>query len=165
MDTQKIIRGRRLLIVDDEKDVLDVLIDLLEVCRLDTALSFEEGKKLLLENDYDLAVLDIMGVNGFELLKVANERNIPALMLTAHALSQENLMRSAKEGAAFYAPKEEMDQIATFVADVIHSIDEKKSPWQRLLERLGGYYDRRFGGTDWREKELEYLLRKGGKYL
>jgi hypothetical protein len=51
------------------------------------------------------------------------------------------------------------------VADVIHSIDEKKSPWQRLLERLGGYYDRRFGGTDWREKELEYLLRKGGKYL
>jgi DNA-binding NtrC family response regulator len=165
MDTQKIIRGRRLLIVDDEKDVLDVLIDLLEVCKLDTALSFEEGKKLLLENDYDLAILDIMGVNGFELLKVANERNIPALMLTAHALSQENLMRSAKEGAAFYAPKEEMNQIATFVADVIQSIDKKKSPWERLLERLGGYYDRRFGGTDWREKELEYLLRKGGKYL
>jgi DNA-binding NtrC family response regulator len=165
MDTQKIIRGRRLLIVDDEKDVLDVLIDLLEVCKLDTALSFEEGKKLLLENDYDLAILDIMGVNGFELLKVANERNIPALMLTAHALSQENLMRSAKEGAAFYAPKEEMNQIATFVADVIQSIDKKKSPWERLLERLGGYYDRRFGGTDWREKELEYLIRKGGKYL
>jgi DNA-binding NtrC family response regulator len=165
MDTQKIIRGKRLLIVDDEKDVLDVLIDLLEVCRLDTALSFEEGKRLLLENDYDLAILDIMGVNGFELLKVANERNIPALMLTAHALSQENLMRSAKEGAAFYAPKEEMNQIATFVADVIQSIEKKKSPWQRLLERLGGYYDRRFGGTDWREKELEYLIRKGGRYL
>jgi DNA-binding NtrC family response regulator len=165
MDAEKIIRGKWILVVDDEKDVLDVLIDLLEVCRLDTALSFEEGKKLLLENDYDLAVLDIMGVNGFELLKVANGRNIPALMLTAHALSQENLMRSAKEGAAFYAPKEEMNQIADFVADVIQSIDKKKSPWQRLLERLGGYYDRRFGGTDWREKELEYLMRKGGKYL
>ncbi len=165
MDAEKIIRGKRLLIVDDEKDVLDVLIDLLEVCKLDTALSFEEGKKLLLENDYDLAILDIMGVNGFELLEVANSRNTPALMLTAHALSQENLMRSAKEGAAFYAPKEEMNQIASFVADVIQSIEKKKSPWIRLLERLGGYYDRRFGGTDWREKELEYLMRKGGKYL
>jgi DNA-binding NtrC family response regulator len=165
MDAEKIIRGKRLLIVDDEKDVLDVLIDLLEVCKLDTALSFEEGKKLLLENDYDLAILDIMGVNGFELLEVANSRNTPALMLTAHALSQENLMRSAKEGAAFYAPKEEMNQIASFVADVIQSIEKKKSPWIRLLDRLGGYYDRRFGGTDWREKELEYLMRKGGKYL
>lgn len=165
MDPEKIIRGKRILVVDDEKDVLEVLIDLLDASKLDTALSFEEGKKLLLENDYDLAILDIMGVNGFELLRVANERNIPAIMLTAHALSQENLVKSAEEGAAFYAPKEEMDHIATFVADVIQSIDKKKSTWERLLDRLGGYYDRRFGGTDWREKQLEYLMRKGGKYL
>lgn len=165
MNPEKIIKGKRVLIVDDEKDVLDVLVDLLDVCKLDTALSFDEGKRLLETNEYDIAVLDIMGVNGFELLKVANARKIPALMLTAHALSEENLKKSAEEGAAYYAPKDEISQIATFVADVLEAIQKNKSPWERLLDRLGRFYDARFGGTDWREKELEFLLKRGGRYL
>jgi DNA-binding NtrC family response regulator len=160
MNPEKIIAGKKILIVEDEKDVIAVLTELLEVCRLDAATSFEQGKRLLNENDYDLAILDIIGVQGFDLLKIANERRVPALMLTAHGLSEENLNRAAREGAVYYAPKDEMNKIATFVADVVESIDKKKSPWLRVVERLGGYYDRRFGGTDWRRKELEYLLQK-----
>jgi DNA-binding NtrC family response regulator len=156
MDAEKIIAGKKILIVDDEKDVLDGLIDLLEICKIDTALSFEEGKRLLEENEYDLAVLDIMGVKGFDLLKIANERNVPALMLTAHGLSEENLKKSAKDGAAYYAPKDEMKNIGVFVADVIEAMEKKKSPWIRWFDRLGGFYDRKFGGTDWREKEKKF---------
>ena len=156
MDAEKIIAGKKILIVDDEKDVLDGLIDLLEVCKIDTALSFEEGKRLLEENDYDLAVLDIMGVKGFDLLKIANEMNVPALMLTAHGLSEENLKKSATDGAAYYAPKDEMKNIAVFVADVIEAIEKKKSSWIRWFDRLGSFYDRKFGGTDWREKEKKF---------
>ena len=44
MDTDKMLRGKRVLIVDDEKDVLDTLVDLLDACKIDTASSFEEGK-------------------------------------------------------------------------------------------------------------------------
>ena len=33
MDTAKILKGKRLLIVDDEKDVLDTLIELLDMCK------------------------------------------------------------------------------------------------------------------------------------
>ncbi|MGE5839363.1 MAG: response regulator [Deltaproteobacteria bacterium] len=165
MNPEKIIAGKKVLIVEDEKDVIEVLTELLKVCRLDAATSFEQGKRLLNENDYDLVILDIMGVRGFDLLKIANERRVPALMLTAHALSEENLNRAVREGALYYAPKDEMTNIATFVADVIESIDNKKSPWLRVLERLGGYYDRKFGGTDWRKKELEYLLKKAKRYV
>lgn len=165
MDPEKIIKGKRVLVVDDEKDVLDVLLELLDECKLDGAFSFEEGRRLLRENDYDIAILDIQGVQGFDLLKVANERQIPAVMLTAHALSEENLRRSAEEGAAYYAPKDEMNNIAQFLADVFESIEMKKSPWKRLVERLGSFYDGRFGGTDWRKRELEFVLRKGGRYL
>ena len=34
MDADKIIKGKRILIVDDEPDVLATLIDLLKVCKI-----------------------------------------------------------------------------------------------------------------------------------
>ena len=163
--TEKIIRGKRVLVVDDEKDILDTLVDLLSSCKLDTALSFEEGKRLLESNGYDIAILDIMGVRGFELLEVAKGRKIPVLMLTAHSLSEQSLDRSIKEGAAYFAPKDEIENIDIFVADVIEAIQKNKSPWIRFMERLGAFYDRRFQGTDWREKELEYLVKKGDRWI
>jgi len=156
MKPEKVIAGKRVLVVDDEKDVLDTLVELLDMCRLDAASSFSEAKKLLEENPYDIVVLDIMGVDGYELLKIANRRSIPAVMLTAHALSSDNLKRSAEEGAAYYAPKDKMDDIAAFLADVFESIDEGKSTWVRVFERLGGFFDKRFHGTGWREQEKEF---------
>jgi CheY-like chemotaxis protein len=165
MKTDKIIRGKRVLVVDDEIDILETLAELLSICKIDKASSFEEAKKMLEANNYDIAVLDIMGVNGYELLKIANSRKIPALMLTAHALSSENLKRSAEEGAAYYAPKDKIEDIPVFIADVLEAIDKEKSPWQRVFDRLGGFYDKKFGGPDWREKEKafwEEKLRQSG---
>ncbi len=156
MPPERIIEGKRVLVVDDEKDVLDTLVEILDLCKIDTAASFEEAKQKIEENHYDIVVLDIMGVNGYELLKIANSYKVPALMLTAHALSRENLKRSADEGAAYYAPKEEMADIPQYIADVFEAIEKGMSPWQRMFERLGSYYDRKFKGTDWREKEKKY---------
>jgi len=164
MDPKKILNGKKILIVDDEPDVLDQLIDLLDNCRIDTASSFEEGMRLLDSESYDIAILDIMGVDGFELLKITNNREIPALMLTAHALSKESLKKSAEEGASYYAPKERMHEIDLFVADVLEAIDKKKSPWVRWFERLGGFYDKRFHGTNWREQEREFWEEKLKKH-
>jgi DNA-binding NtrC family response regulator len=156
VDVNKMIRGRKILIVDDEKDVLTTLIELLDMCKIDTAQSYEEGKELLEKEDYDVAILDIMGVKGFELLEIAKKRNIPALMLTGHALSQESLKRSAEEGASYYAPKEKMDDIALFVADVVEARDKNNNAWVKWLERLGSFYDKRFTGPNWREKQKEF---------
>jgi len=69
------------------------------------------------------------------------------------------------EGAAYFAPKDEIANIAVFVADVIDAIQKNKNPWIRFMERLGGFYDRRFVGTNWREKELEYLDKRKGGWL
>ena len=160
MDPKDRLKGKKILIVDDEPDVLEQLIELLDMCRIDPASSFEEGKKRLEDERYDIAILDIMGVKGFELLKIANEQEIPALMLTAHGLSEENLKKSAEEGACYYAPKEKMHEIDLFVADVLEALEKKKSPWVRWLDRLGGYYDKRFHGPNWREKEQEFWAEK-----
>jgi CheY-like chemotaxis protein len=159
---EKIIQGRRILIVDDEKDVLETLIDLLKVCKVDAASSFEEAKTLLENNSYDVAVLDIMGVRGYELLEIAKSKNVPALMLTAHALSEDNLKKSAEMGASYYAPKDEIGHIDDFVADVIEAIEKGKNAWGKWFDRLSRFYDKRFGGTDWREKEKEFWEKKIG---
>ena len=160
MKPEKVIDGKYIIIVDDEKDVLDTLVELLYMCKLDTASTFAEAKGMLEENDYDIAVLDIMGVDGYELLKIANSRNIPAVMLTAHALSSDNLERSAEEGAAYYAPKDKINDIASFLADVFTAIDEGKSTWAKMFDRLANFYDVRFHGTDWREKRRDFWEKK-----
>jgi DNA-binding NtrC family response regulator len=160
MTTDKIIEGKHVLVVDDEKDILETLVDFLDICKIDAASSFEEAKKMIEENDYDIVVLDIMGVNGYELLKIANSRKIPALMFTAHALTSDDLKRSADEGAAYYAPKDEIENIRYFVADVLEAVEKDKSPWQKMFDRLGSFYDKRFHGPDWREKENEYWEKK-----
>jgi DNA-binding NtrC family response regulator len=157
MDPNKVLMGRRLLIVDDERDIRETLIDLLKMCKIDPASSFEEGEKLLKEYEYDLVVLDIMGVNGFDLLEIANKRNIPALMLTAHSLNVESLTKSMREGAAYFVPKEKMAEIATYAADVLEAKERNKNPWTRWLDRLGRFFDAAFTGPNWREQEKEFL--------
>ena len=160
MNSKNILKGKRILIVDDEPDVLESLIELLDMCKIDTASSFEDGKRLMEDQSYALAILDIMGVRGFELLKIANHQKIPALMLTAHALSEENLKKSAEDGAAYFAPKEKMVDIGIFVADVLTALEKKKNTWEKWLERLGGFYDNRFQGTNWREDEKDFWEKK-----
>ena len=156
MDAEELIKGKRILIVDDEEDVLNELIELLDMCKIDTAASFEDGKTRLEEGRYDVAILDIMGVKGFELLEIASEKKVPALMLTAHSLTEESLKRSAEEGAAYFAPKEEMQDIHLYVADVIEARDKKMNSWGKWFDRFASFYDRRFHGTHWREQEKKF---------
>ena len=166
MSSAKLLKGKRVLIVDDEPDVLESLIELLHMCRIDTATSFEAGKKLLESERYDIAILDIMGVNGFELLQSANTHKIPALMLTANALNEKNLKKAAENGAVYFAPKDKMIDIDLYISDVLQALDKSKSPWDKLFERLGGFYDKRFRGTDWRKQEKDFWEKKvRTKYL
>lgn len=160
MDAKKILYGKKLLIVDDEPDVLQALTEMLEMCKIDTATTFEEGKRLLNSEDYDCAVLDIMGVKGFELMEIAVKKGTPALMLTAHALTEENLYKAARDGASYFVPKDRMHEIELFLADVVEAQQKKKNPWVKWAERLAGFYDKRFVGTDWRKKEKDFWEKK-----
>jgi hypothetical protein len=98
-----------------------------------------------------LAILDIMGVSGYELLKIANEKALTAVMLTAHGLVPENLRRAQEEGAAYFIPKEEIARIALFLEDVVEARQKGKNTWERWLERFEGYFDRKFG-PEWQKK-------------
>jgi DNA-binding NarL/FixJ family response regulator len=103
-------------------------------------------------NSPALAILDIMGVNGFDLLKLCVEKEIPAVMLTAHAFSVESLKKSLELGASAYLPKEKMADIVSFLEDVVTL--EHKENWERLFKRLGTFLNATFGG-EWNKDLIE----------
>ena len=125
------LEGLKVLIVDDEPDVLDSLVELLPMCDLVRASNFEEAKELLENMYFDLAILDIMGVDGYELLKIATKRSVIAVILTAHALSPENIVKSYKEGAGLFIPKEKMAYITTYLNDILEAKEKGRSLWWR----------------------------------
>jgi hypothetical protein len=100
-----------------------------------------------------------MGVDGYKLLHMARKRNITAVMLTAHAFSPDNLVKSIKQGADSYLPKEEMKNITTFLIDILKAQKEKKSPWGPWQERLpSSYFEKRWGAA-WQDQDKEFWER------
>ena len=155
MANKDFLEGKRVLIVDDEPDVLDTLAELLTMCDIERASSYEEASENLNAGSYDLAILDIMGVNGYALLELATEKNIPAVMLTANALSPEDTIKSHKKGAAYYLPKEEIINIEQHLNDVLKALAEGKNTWWRWFDKFASFYERKFG-SDWQEKDQNY---------
>jgi len=154
--TQSILEGKRLLAVDDEPDVLDTLEDLLDDIKdltLDRATDYEMGYQLLRSWTYDLVILDIMGVRGFDLLNAAVHLGFPAVMLTAHAVSVEALKNSIELGARAYLPKERMTEIVPFLEEVLSM--SRAAGWQRVFNRLGGFFDTTFGAS-WKKSHKDF---------
>ncbi|MCK5100583.1 MAG: response regulator [Desulfobacteraceae bacterium] len=149
------LENKNVLIADDEIDVLDSLEELLTMCNIARAQSFEEANNLLETQEFDIAILDIMGVDGYRLLEIANKKNVAAVMLTAHALSPKNIKKSYLGGACSYIPKEEMINIDTFLIDVLTAKKEGRNTWTKWLERLGSYCESNFG-PDWQDEDEDF---------
>ena len=155
MVSRSLLNGKRILIVDDEPDLLETLEDLLDMCHTEKASNFDQASKLLETQNFDMAILDIMGVDGYRLLQIAHDRKVIAVMLTAHALSPGEAVKSFKNGAASYVPKDKITQIALFLDDILEAKAQGKHPWWRWLERFGDFFARRFG-PDWQKQDDEF---------
>jgi CheY-like chemotaxis protein len=153
--TESILNGKRILAVDDEPDVLAVLEEEIfgscPKCQFDKANSYEIAIEKLTSQAYDLVILDIMGVRGFDLLDVAVKHNLPVAMLTAYALNPEALKHSIQMGARAYLPKEKLGEIVPFLEDIFSETDNL-SGWAKLLKKLEGYLNSRWGEY-WKKKD------------
>ncbi|SDU10968.1 universal stress protein [Desulfobacula phenolica] len=163
MTTQELLRDRRLLVLDDEPDILETVEELLDMCFLDQAATFDEARKLIEHNRYDVAILDIMGVSGYDILELARKKDIPALMLTAHALTPENLKESIQKGADSYIPKDELANLGDHVADVIKTRIQGNQGYGAWFKKLKPFFDKSFG-KGWREKDRKFWNSFDDKY-
>lgn len=156
MSRSEVLNGKLILAVDDEEDVLQTIEDLLSDAAsidLHVANSFERGWEYLVSYTYDVVILDIMGVRGFELLQLATRQNFPAVMLTAHALDPESLKKSIELGARAYLPKEKLYSLVPFLEDVLKL--SYQSTWKKAMDHVAALFDKRFG-SDWRKSESEF---------
>lgn len=98
-----------ILIVDDERAITDLVGIYLqnEGYRVTLAYNGADAAKAILEQDFDLAVLDIMlpDIDGFELLRtIRAEHTYPVIMLTARG-SQNDKIEGLSLGADDYVVK------------------------------------------------------------
>jgi len=121
MSKERTLKGKIVLAVDDEQDTIDTIEEVLDMCIVDKAYDYNEASQFLLSYTYDFVVLDIMGVNGFELLKIATARGFPTVILTAHAVTQDAEKKSIQLGAISFLPKEKMHELVELLEDVISS--------------------------------------------
>ncbi|MGD9974499.1 MAG: response regulator transcription factor [Desulfatirhabdiaceae bacterium] len=150
-----LIAGKKILIVDDERDIIDSIEDLLDKCVIESAVDFDSGSALIRKNKYDAVILDIMGVDGYNLLKIANEYQIPAIILTAHALSPEDFKKSIKNGAYVYLPKEHLFSIALYLGELFEAIEYRQKKSGRWFILLGPSFEKKFG-KDWKENDKPF---------
>lgn len=143
--TVDLLYKKRVLVVDDEPDVLNVVGELLPMCDVVKASSFDEAREALEREYFDIAILDIMGVDGYKLLEIANGRDILAVMLTAHALSPEDTEKSFKEGAAFFVPKEKLSDIPTCLREVMEAALDYRNTWSSWMGRFDASFYKKFG--------------------
>lgn len=149
------LKGIHILAVDDEEDILETIVEVLDESRVDTAREYQGASQKIKERKYDLAILDIMGVDGLKLLEETVERGIPTVMLTAHAISPETLMESIQKGAISYLPKETLADLDDLLNDILGAVRRGEPPWKLLFEKLGDFFDKRFG-SEWKAKDQEF---------
>lgn len=153
--TESYLKGRHILVVDDEEDILETISEILDLSDVDTAKDYQTASDKIKNRRYDLAILDIMGVDGMKLLGEAVGREIPAVMLTAHAVDPETLMASIRKGAMSYLPKESLGELDTLLEDLLGAHDRGEPAWKLLFEKLGDFFNERFG-PKWKEKDRDF---------
>ncbi len=99
-----------ILVVDDTKTNIDILVDLLDEYDIITSLNGEEAIESVNREDIDLILLDIMmpNMDGYEVCKKLKSsqrtKNIPIIFLTAKS-EQSDIEKGFKLGAVDYLIK------------------------------------------------------------
>ena len=99
----------RILVVDDEKAITDLVGIILKNEGFDVTLAYTGGEavKYILDQEFDLAILDVMlpDIDGFELLRTIRQgHTYPVIMLTARD-SQQDKIAGLSLGADDYVSK------------------------------------------------------------
>ena len=123
----------RLLIVEDEPDMLDTLAEAMrgEGYAVDEAADGEDGLFKALEIDYDLIICDVMMPvhDGFELLRRLRQvKKTPVLMLTARSKVQDRIQGLDTGADDYLAKPVDLNELAARVRALIRRAHGNATP-------------------------------------
>jgi len=168
----------RVLVVEDEKKVANFIKHGLEEerYRVDISSDGVEGFDRIMNNHYDLILLDVMlpGKDGFSILRDARSAGVitPIVMLTARS-STEDRVTGLDLGADDYLPKPfSFDELAARIRSIIRRSNPEKSTKLRcgdmVLDTITHNAYRMGVEIELTSKEyslLEYLVRNKNRIL
>jgi DNA-binding NtrC family response regulator len=139
-------RQIKILIIDDEKAVADILKDFLshKERSVDVCYSGLSGIQSIQKNSYDLLIVDLVmpKVGGLDILRYAKKINPDALVIiiTGHA-SLETAVMAIKEGAYDYIRKPcKLEEIRIVVENAIDKIKLYREN-RELIKKLQDAYN------------------------
>jgi DNA-binding NtrC family response regulator len=139
---------QRILVIDDEESIRDLLKDFLESrgYEVTTTGDGESGLSMLKEERFDLYLLDLMmpGISGLDVLKVAREEKIsvPSIVITAFA-SVQTAVEAMQLGAFDYITKPfdlKAVDIAIKRALDVSRLQEENVRLKKELKKKFGYH-------------------------
>jgi len=109
MQENKMLTMNRILVIDDDTELCELLIDYLqpEGFAVSVMHQAQEGLDCALSGEHDMVVLDVMlpGMSGFEVLRhIRAGSTVPVLMLTARGEEIDRII-GLEMGADDYLPK------------------------------------------------------------
>ncbi len=121
------------LVVDDEKSLLDIFKIVLKEFGfdIDFALSYKEAEKLIKENYYDFAILDLRlpDGSGLDLLRLIKNKNskTEVVIVTAYS-SSETAVEAIKTGSYDYISKPfDIEQLRRIVKNIKQKLEIEKN--------------------------------------
>lgn len=135
----------RILLVEDQKEIRDVVLKYLQHEGYDCTIAKDgfEAMELFNDNNYHLILLDVMmpGIDGFEVLKeVRTISDIPVIMLTARQEEVDRL-KGFDYGADDYvvkpfSPRELIRRIKALLKRVYRESEDKALEYENLRLNL-----------------------------
>lgn len=133
----------RVLLVDDEKDFINVLAERLEARDFITskAYSGDEAAELFRENEFDVVLLDVQmpGKDGVTVLREIKAATplVEVIMLTGHS-TVETAVKGMKSGAYDYLlkPAETKDLVEKIVLAFQRKSEQEARIRQAEIERI-----------------------------
>jgi DNA-binding response OmpR family regulator len=93
--------SEKLLIIDDEKDFLDIIAERIRARGMDvsTVTSVEDALNMVEEESFDVVIMDFMmpGMNGFQTLKAIKEKKpgVQIILLTGYVPDEKRIEAKA----------------------------------------------------------------------
>ncbi len=132
----QILEGKRILVVNNEREVLKMMTEALAASEVITAGNVDEARSLIAKEFFNLAILDTVTANGCDLLQDCHAYKVPAAMLTPREVEVTRVSEAMKRGARSFFPKDELHRLQETVVDLLERLEERKTYRAGLFRRL-----------------------------